>query len=93
MPFVGSFLALDKFFRQSLPFRYGRLGLFSRQGKSGFTGQIGPFKLGKVFQIVNLANRGRFGNPDIDESETVDGEQLAFTLEPQQPLAPANPHR
>lgn len=65
----------------------------SRQGKSGFTGQIGPFKLRYVRQIVNLAACGRFSDPDINESETVDGEQLAFTLESQQTLAPVDPDR
>jgi hypothetical protein len=65
----------------------------SRQGESGFTGQVGPFKLGYVRQIINLADRGRFSDPDINESETVDGEQLAFTLESQQTLAPVDPDR
>jgi hypothetical protein len=42
----------------------------SRQSESGFTGQVGPFKLGYVRQIINLADRGRFSDPD-NESETV----------------------
>ena len=72
---------------------HGYASLASRQGKSGFTGQVCTFKLGYVRQIVNLAARGRFGDPDINESETVNSEQLAFTLESQQTLAPVNPHR
>src|SRR5690242_5936164 len=56
----------------------------------GFTGEVGSFKIGEVFQIVHPAGSRRFAQTEIDKSDAIDAKTVASAFEPESPVAPAH---
>src|SRR5262249_49094667 len=57
----------------------------------GTTGHVGPVEVGKVLQVVDVADRGRALHADLAHGQALDLHGVALPLEGQRPFPPTPP--